>query len=190
MTPRCPMHQGVETPRGPMYQGVKTPRCPMYRGVAIVDLLMIQNSPKYQGVETPRCPMYRGVKTLKYFVSQNSPGSYVPGSRDSPGSYVPGSRDSPVSYVPGSCKTWPAEHPKQSQVPGSWNSPVSNVPGSLFLFFWTFKPMLQPLKQHSFKKLLNFSIYYTNTVQTYLKNFPSWRFLGRLPGVPSTGESF
>ena len=63
-----------------MYWGVDTPRCPMFRGVAIVDLLMIQNSPKYRGVKTPRCPMYRGVKTLKYFVSQNSPVSYVPGS--------------------------------------------------------------------------------------------------------------
>jgi len=30
----------------------------------------------------------------------------------------------------------------------------------------------------------------TNTVQTYLKYFPNWRFLGRLPGVPSTRESF
>ena len=50
--------------------------------------------------------------------------------------------------------------------------------------------MLQPLKQHSFKKLFIFSIYYTNRVQTYLKNFPSRRILGRLPGVPSTGESF
>ena len=58
-----------------------TPRCPMYQGVAIVDLLMIQNSPKYRGVKTPQCHMYRGVKTLKYFVSQNSPVSYVPGSR-------------------------------------------------------------------------------------------------------------
>ena len=85
-----------------MYQGVETPRGPMYQGVAIVDLLMIQNSPKYRGVETPqcpmyqgvktprcpmyrgvetpRCPMYRGVETLRYFVSQNSPVSYVPGS--------------------------------------------------------------------------------------------------------------
>ena len=59
-----------------MYRGVETPGCPMYRGVAIVDLLMIQNSPKYRGVKTPRypmyqgvetpwCPMYQGVKTLK-----------------------------------------------------------------------------------------------------------------------------
>ena len=29
MTPRCPMHWGVETPRCPMYRGVKTPHCPM-----------------------------------------------------------------------------------------------------------------------------------------------------------------
>jgi len=50
--------------------------------------------------------------------------------------------------------------------------------------------MLQPLKQHLFKKLFNFSIYYTNAVQTYLKIFPNWRFSGRLPGVPSTRESF
>ena len=89
-------------------------------------------------------------------------------------SYAPGSQNSPVSYVPGSRKTWPAENPEQSQVPGSQNSPVSYAPGSRdspgsyvpgirFLFFWTFKPMLHPLKQHSFKKLINFSIYYTNT---------------------------
>ena len=39
-------------------------------------------------------------------------------------------RDSPVSYVPGSCKTWPADDPKQSQVPVSQDSPVSYVPGS------------------------------------------------------------
>jgi len=49
--------------------------------------------------------------------------------------------------------------------------------------------MLLPLKQHSFKKLSNVSIYYTNTVKTCLKIFPITRFLGRLPGVPSTGES-
>jgi len=48
--------------------------------------------------------------------------------------------------------------------------------------------MLQPLKQHSFKKMFSFSIYYTYTVQTYLNIFPIWRFLGRLPGVPSTGD--
>ena len=105
-------------------------------------------------------------------------------------SYVPGIWDSPVSYVPGSRKTWPADDPKQSQVPGSRNSLVYYVPGSLFLVFLTFKPMLQPLKQHSFQKLLNFSTYYTSTVQTYLKNFLNWRFSGQLPGVPSTGESF
>ena len=53
MTPWCPMHREVEAPRGPMYWGVETPRRPMYREVAIVDLLMIQNSPKYRGVKTP-----------------------------------------------------------------------------------------------------------------------------------------
>ena len=46
------------------------------------------------------------------------------------------------------------------------------------------------LKQHSFKKLSNISIYYTNIVQTCFKLFLITRFLGRLPGVPSTGESF
>ena len=69
-------------------------------------------------------------------------------------------------------------------MPGSWDFPVSYVPESQsFLFLWTFTPTLQPLKQHSFKKLFAFSIYYTNTDQTYLKIFPSWRFLGQLPGA-------
>ena len=72
----------------------------------------------------------------------------------------------------------------------SRDSLVSNVQGSWFLFLWTFKPMLQPLKQHSFKNLSIFSIYYTNSVKTCLKQFPNSRFLGRLPGVQSTRESF
>jgi len=50
--------------------------------------------------------------------------------------------------------------------------------------------MLLPLKQHFLIKLSPISIFYTNTVQTWLKIFPITRFLGRLPGVPSTGELF
>ena len=47
--------------------------------------------------------------------------------------------------------------------------------GVVFCFF---EPSNLPLKQHSFKKLPNISIYYTNTVQTCLKIFPITMFLG------------
>ena len=59
-----------------------------------------------------------------------------------------------------------------------------------FLFLWSFKPMQQPLKKQSFKKLSNSSINYTNAFYSCLKNFPRPRTFGQLPGVPSTGESF
>ena len=91
---------------------------------------------------TPRCPMYRGIET------------------------------------PRGPKYWGVETPrcpmyqgvKTPQYFGSQNSPVSYLPGSLFLFLWTFKSMLQPLKQHSFKKQSTSSIKYTNTFDLWLKN--------------------
>ena len=59
MTPRCPVHWGVETPWGPMHRRVKTPRGPMHRGATKVDPL---KNPKW---------------------------SYALGSQDSPVSYAP-----------------------------------------------------------------------------------------------------
>jgi len=47
-----------------------------------------------------------------------------------------------------------------------------------------------PLKHHSFKKLSNSNVKYTNTFDLCLNKFPSPRFFGRLPGFQSTGESF
>jgi len=150
------------TTRGPMHRRVETPWGPKYRGVKTPWY------PRYRGVETPRCPMYRGVAKPDPLKIQNSP-KYQ-------GVETP------------RCPMYQGVKTLQYFV--SQNSPVSYVPGSRFLFLWTFKPMLQPLKQHSFKKLFNINIYHTNTVQTCMKIFPITRFLWRLPGVPSTGESF
>ena len=91
--------------------------------------------PMCWGVEKPLCPMYRGVAKLDLLNVQNSP------------------------------KYWGVE---TSRYPMYWGVETPQCPmyrGVFFLFYTTFKPMQQPLKQHSFKKMLNFSIYYTNTVQ-------------------------
>ena len=123
-------------------------------------LPMTPRCPRHRRVKTPWGPRLRGVKKCDPLKIQNGPMFRGVATPRCP-MYL-GSQDSLVSYVP----------------------------GSRFLFLWTFKPMLQPLKQHSFKKLLYIGINYTKTVYTCLKNFPIPRFLGRLPCVPSTKESF
>ena len=50
--------------------------------------------------------------------------------------------------------------------------------------------MLQPFKQHSFKKLFNFSIYYTNRVLKYLKIFLAEGFWGDSPVSQAPGSHF
>ena len=145
MTPCCPMHWRVETPWGPMYRGDKTPRCPMYRGVTKLDPLKIQKSPKYQRVETPRCPRYRRVETPQ-----------CPKQRGVKTLQCFVSQNSPVSYGTG-----------ESRLPGVLCTRES------FFVSLNLQAHAAPIKQNSFKKLFNFSIYYTNTVQTYLKNFPN-----------------
>ena len=107
-----------------------------------------------------------------------------------PVSYVLGSCNSPVSYTPGSHKFDPLKIQNCPMYRGVATPHCPKLRGVILLFVWTFKPMLLHLKRHSFKKLSNISIYFTNTVQTCLKIFPYSRFLGWLNGVLSTWESF
>jgi len=111
--------------------------------------------------------------------------SYVPESRDSLVSYAPKSQDSLGSQALGSQNIWPTENPSWSYVPGSRDFPVSFVPGNRFLFLWNFKPTQQHLKQHSFKKLFNTSINYTNRYILYMFQKISYlKVFGLTPRCP------
>ena len=71
------------------------------------------------------------------------------------------------------------------RVPKDRGVPTCRYLGNRQVFFtvvWTFKPMLLPLKQHSFKKQSNRSINYTNTFDLCLNNVPSPNIFRRLPG--------
>ena len=71
---------------------------------------------------------------------------------------------------------WKTNNSAVSKEPGSRNSTVSIVPGNRFLYKWTFKPMLLPLKQHSFKKLFYSNINYSiQNIWFLFENF----FLGQ-----------
>ena len=127
---------------------------------------------------TPRCPKYRGVAKLDPLKIQKSPKyrrvetPQCPRYRRVKTLQYFASQNSPVSYVPGS---------RDSRCPMYQGVETPQCPMYRGVFFC----FLLPLKQNSFKKLFNISIYYTNIVQTCLKIFPITRFLGRLPGVPS-----
>ena len=60
--------------------------------------------------------------------------------------------------------------------------------GVFLLFVRNFKPMLLPLKQHSFKKLSIGNVNYTKTFDFCLKNFPSPRTFSQLQGFLITGD--
>ena len=67
---------------------------------------------------------------------------------------------------------------------------IPNDQGVILLFLWTFKPMLLPLKQHSFTNMSTSTLIFINTFDLYKNKVPSPKILGRLPGFQSTGESF
>ena len=101
----------------------------------------------------------------------DSPVLKTPGIYDSPVSYVPESCESPVSYTPGSHKFDPLKIqncPKYWGVKTPWCPKHRRV---VLMFVWTFKPMLLPLKQHSFKKLSKSNVSYANTFDLCLKVF-------------------
>ena len=116
-------------------------------------------------------------------------------------SYAPGSQDSSVlceSKLPSVLCTGESQNLTywKSKIVLStyWGVETPRCPryllGSRFLFLWTFKPMLQPLKQHSFKKLFSFSFTIQIKFKHILKFFLTEGFWGDSPVSQAPGSHF
>jgi len=145
----------------------------------------------HQGVETPWCPIHRRAKILPHFGSDRPRGDYNLYFKATPLRilYIRGVK-TPQCPMSGELKNVTCWKSKMVLCTGeSWLSGVLCTRELLFVSL-NLQGHATAFNATIIQKLFNISINYTNTVYTCLNIFPIPWFLGGLPGVPSTGESF